>query len=315
MFWGDKTVIAVGGGKGGIGKSTFSANLGVSMAARGKRVVVIDADLGAANLHTILGVRYPEKTLDDFLSNRNTDLESTLVDTAYANLRLLSSASDVLSLASPNYSERQRLFRAIQKLKVDVIIFDIAAGTQQRATDFFSLAPIGIILVEPVPTSLENAFSFLKNLLVRGLLRRFYHDKEITSFIQNTVDPRSTEKVLHFSDLLVKLEEKSPAKVVAYRQLFLEGVCKMFLVVNSLKNQSQVQVAEKFARIVKRYLALNMEVLGLLPFEASMDDAVIKRTPFVIKYPESGYTKGIADIIAKIEAVKPPSGDLAGAAD
>jgi flagellar biosynthesis protein FlhG len=313
MFWGDKIVIAVGGGKGGIGKSTFSANLGVSMAARGKRVVVIDADLGAANLHTILGVRYPEKTLDDFISNRNTDLESTLVETAYANLRLLSSASDVLSLASPNYTERQRLFRAIQKLKVDVIIFDIAAGTQQRATDFFSLAPIGIILVEPMPTSLENAFSFLKNLLVRGLLRRFYHDKEITAFIQNTVDPRSNEKLLHFSDLLVKLEEKAPAKVSAYRQLFLEGVCKMYLVVNSLKSQSQLQVADKFARIVKRYLALNMEILGILPYETAMDDAVINRTPFVIKHPESPYAKGIADIIAKIDSIKPAAGDAVDA--
>jgi flagellar biosynthesis protein FlhG len=314
MFWGDKIVIAVGGGKGGIGKSTFSANLGVSMAARGKRVVVIDADLGAANLHTILGVRYPEKTLDDFLSNRNTNLESTLVDTAFANLRLLSSASDVLSLASPSYSERQRLFRAIQKLKVDVIIFDIAAGTQQRATDFFSLAPIGIILVEPMPTSLENAFSFLKNLLVRGLLRRFYHDKEITSFIQNTVDPRSSEQVLHFSDLLVKLEEKAPAKVGAYRQLFLEGMCKMYVVVNSVKNPSQIQVADKFCRIIKRYLALNMDVLGILPYEAAMDDTVINRTPFVAKYPESAYAKGIADIAVKINAIKPPAEDAASAA-
>ena len=305
MFWGDKIVIAVGGGKGGIGKSTFSANLGVSMASSGQRVVVIDADLGAANLHTILGVRYPEKTLDDFLSNRDANLESTLVDTAFANLRLLSSASDVLSLASPSYSERQRLFRAIQKLKVDVIIFDIAAGTQQRATDFFSLAPIGVILVEPIPTSLENAFSFLKNLLVRGLLRRFYHDKEITSFIQNTVDPHSSERVLHFSDLLLKLEERAPAKVVAYRQLFLEGVCKMFIVVNSVKNQSQLQVADKFSRIVKRYLALNMDVLGTLPYEAAMDETVINRTPFVAKYPESAYTKGIADIVAKINAIKP----------
>ena len=315
MFWGDKIVIAVGGGKGGIGKSTFSANLGVSMASRGKRVVVIDADLGAANLHTILGVRYPEKTLDDFLSKRNPDLESTLVDTSYANLRLLSSASDVLSLASPNYTERQRLFKAIQKLKVDVIIFDIAAGTQQRATDFFSLAPIGIILVEPVPTSLENAFSFLKNLLVRGLLRRFYHDKEITAFIQNTVDPRSNEKILHFSDLLLKLEEKAPAKVSAYRQLFLEGVCKMYLVVNSLKHQSQIQVAEKFTRIIKRYLALNMDVLGLLPYEAAMDDTVISRTPFVVKYPQSAYAKSIADIVVKINAIKPLSEEVAGAAD
>ncbi len=244
MFWGDKIVIAVGGGKGGIGKSTFVANIGISFAAKGKSVVVIDADIGAANLHTLLGIRYPDKTLDDFLHNREPDLANVLVDSEYQNLKLLSSASDILSIASPNYNERQRLFRAIQKLKADVIIFDIAAGTHQRATDFFSLAPIGIILVEPIPTSLENAFSFIKNLLVRGLLRRFYHDKEITAFIQNTVDPHSTEKTLHFSDLLVKLEEKAPGKISAYRQLFLEGVCKMFIVANSVKDASQNQVAD-----------------------------------------------------------------------
>jgi flagellar biosynthesis protein FlhG len=305
MYWGEKNVIAVGGGKGGIGKSTFVANLGVSLASRGKRVVVIDADIGAANLHTILGVRYPDRTLDDFINKRQPDLEKVLVETAFPNLRLLSSASDVLSLAAPNYSERQRLFRAIQKLPTDVVIFDIAAGSHQRATDFFSLAPLGIILIEPIPTSLENAFSFLKNLLVRGLLRRFYHDKEITSFIQNTVDPRSNEKVLHFSDLLMKLEEKAPGKISAYRQLFLEGVCRMFVVANAVKNTSQKDVADKFTRIVKRYLALNIEVLGLLPYEQAMDDAVINRTPFIAKYPESGFAKGIADIIDRLGTFHP----------
>jgi flagellar biosynthesis protein FlhG len=302
MYWGDKIVVAVGGGKGGIGKTTFVANLGVSMAARGRNVVVIDADIGAANLHTILGIRYPEKTLNDFLSNSQSDLAGALVETPYPNLRLLSSASDVLSLASPNYGERQRLFRAVQKLKADAIIFDIAAGTHQRATDFFSLAPIGIILLEPIPTSLENAFSFIKNLLVRGLLRRFYHDKEMTAFIQNTVDPRSTEKNLHFSDLLLKLEEKAPGKIGAYRQLFLEGACKMFIVVNSVKDPKQKQVGEKFARIIKRYLALTMEVLGTLPYEHSMDDAVINRVPFVVKYPDSGFANGLSAIVSKIES-------------
>jgi flagellar biosynthesis protein FlhG len=299
MYWGEKNVIAVGGGKGGIGKSTFVANLGVSLAGRGKRVVVIDADIGAANLHTILGVRYPDRTLDDFINRRQPDLEKVLVETAFPNLRLLSSASDVLSLAAPNYSERQRLFRAIQKLPTDVVIFDIAAGSHQRATDFFSLAPIGIILIEPIPTSLENAFSFLKNLLVRGLLRRFYHDKEITTFIQNTVDPRSNEKVLHFSDLLMKLEEKAPGKISAYRQLFLEGVCRMFVVANAIKTTSQKEVAEKFTRIVKRYLALNIEVLGTLPYEHAMDETVINRIPFVAKYPDSGFAKGIIEIIER----------------
>jgi flagellar biosynthesis protein FlhG len=300
MYWGKKIVIAVGGGKGGIGKSTFVANLGVCFAKNGKNVVVVDADLGAANLHTILGVPYPEKTLDDFLSKRETDLENTLVDTSIQNLRLLSSASDVLSIASPNYSDRQRLFKAIQRLKTDIVIFDIAAGTHQRATDFFSLAPIGIIIIEPIPTSLENAFSFIKNLLVRGLIRRFYHDKEITQLIQNTVDPKSAEKNLHFSDLLIKLEEIAPAKIQAYKQLFLEGVSKMFIVANSVKTSEQNLVPEKFARIVKRYLALNLEVLGTLPYEPTMDNAIVNRVPFVVKNPDSFFTKKMFEILEKI---------------
>jgi flagellar biosynthesis protein FlhG len=303
MYWGEKNVIAVGGGRAGIGKSTFVANLGVSMAERGKNVVVIDADTHVTNLHTILGVRSPEKTLDDFLNNRQTDLAATLVDTAYSNLRLLSSASEVLSLAAPNYSERQRLLRAIQKLKTDVIIFDISAGANQRATDFFSLAPIGIILVEPVPASLETTFSFIKNLLVRGLLRRFYHDKEITEFIKKSVS-QSTPKKPHFSDLLVKLEKKSPGKVSAYRQLFLEGVCRMSIVVNSVRNPDQNTAGDKFVRLIKRDLALSMEVLGTLPYEAAMDDTLMKRTPFVIKYPDSSYAKKISDIVSRIDMLK-----------
>jgi flagellar biosynthesis protein FlhG len=299
MYWGDKKVIAVGGGKGGIGKSAFVANLGVTLALQGKRVTVVDADLGAANLHTIIGVQYPAKTLDDFLANREPDIEHTLVETPYPPLRLLSSASDVLGLASPNYKDRQRLYRAIKKLHTDIIIFDIAAGTHQRATDFFTLAPIGIIIIEPLPTSLENAFSFIKNMLVRGLMRTFYHNKEMTAFIEKTVDPRSAESTLHFAELLIKLGESTPGTVEAFRQIFLQSI-KMHVVANAIRDQSQEQVAEKFSRIIKRYLALDLEFTGTLPYEQSMDVAISARVPFVIKYPQSGYAKNMQEIIKKL---------------
>jgi ATPases involved in chromosome partitioning len=299
MYWGDKKVIAVGGGKGGIGKSAFVANLGVTLASQGKRVTVVDADIGAANLHTIIGVQYPAKTLDDFLANREPDIEHTLVETPYPPLRLLSSASDVLGLASPNYKDRQRLYRAIKKLRTDIIIFDIAAGTHQRATDFFTLAPIGIIIIEPIPTSLENAFSFIKNMLVRGLMRTFHHNKEMTDFIEKTVDPRSAESTLHFADLLVKLGETTPGTVEAFRQIFLQSI-KMHVVANAIRDQSQKQVAEKFSRIIKRYLALDIEFTGTLPYEQNMDLAISGRVPFVVKYPQSGYAKNMQEIIVKL---------------
>lgn len=299
MNWGDKKVIAVGGGKGGIGKSTFAANLGLSLAQTGKRVVVVDADLGAANLHTIMGVRYPERTLRDFTGNPGADLEQILVATEYPNLRLLSSASEVLSIALPNYAERQRLFKALQKLHVDVIIFDIAAGTDQRATDFFSLASIGVIIVEPVPTSLENAYSFIKNLLVRSLLRKFFHDKVTTDFIQNTMNSRDAESALLFSNLLEKLQELQPEKIAEFRKLYLDGN-RLYVVANSVKSPAQNVVAENFSRIIKRYLALNMDVLGQLPYEEAMDLAIIHRTPFVVKYPDSVYRKNMLAIVGKL---------------
>jgi flagellar biosynthesis protein FlhG len=297
MVWGNKKVIAVGGGKGGIGKSSFSANLGVVLSQQGKRVLLVDADLGAANLHTLTGVRYPDKTLDDFIHGHSGSLEQTLLDTPYLNLRLLSSASDILSIAAPNYQERQKLLRAIQKLDVDVIIFDLCAGTHTRAIDFFAIAPIGVIIVEPTPTSLENAFSFLKNLLHRHLLRVFFHDAEIKKFIQASSAPHGNSALLQFSDLLDKLETMEPVKTKKFREQFdTSSGNQIYLIANLIKTPQQFDVADRFVRIVKRYLSLDMKVLGALPFELCMDEAIVSRIPFVIKFPHNGYSKGLRHI-------------------
>jgi flagellar biosynthesis protein FlhG len=65
-----RRIVALGGGKGGIGKTLVSANLGIALAQRGKRVVLVDADLGGANLHTCLGLPQPAATLSDFVSKK-----------------------------------------------------------------------------------------------------------------------------------------------------------------------------------------------------------------------------------------------------
>jgi flagellar biosynthesis protein FlhG len=304
MQWGNKFVISVGGGKGGIGKSSFAGNLGVELAKTGKRVVVIDADLGAANLHTIIGIAHPQRTLKDFIQKRYGSLKDVLTESPYPNLQLLSSASDVLSLSYPTYKEKQRLFSEIQKLDTDIIIFDIAAGTNQRAIDFFTLAPVGIVLIQPIPTSLENAFSFLKNLVVRHLVRIFYNDKETSAFIMQASDSPTAEKSMEISDIIRTLESKAPEKMVLFKRQILETTSKFCVVSNNIKTTGQVIVAEKFSKIVKRYLSLNMTVLGNLPFEMFMDRAISERVPFVSKYPDSGYAKGVQDIAANIFSLK-----------
>jgi flagellar biosynthesis protein FlhG len=304
MFWGNKDVIAIGGGKGGIGKSTFTANLGSVLSMRGCGTVLVDADLGAANLHSITGVTYPEKTLDDFIKGRQGDLEDTLLSTPFENMRLLSSASDILSIAAPNYKQRQKLYRAINKLDTDIILFDIAAGTHSRAIDFFSLAPIGIIIVEPTPLSLENAFTFLKNLLLRHLLRIFFHNRPVTDYIKSVTDPRNPQRLLHFNDLLSELEKRGPEKIQRFREQFLQKHVQMYIVANNMRSPQQISVTEKFARIIKRYLTLDMSILGGLPYEPRMNQALAKRTPLVKLYPDSEYAAALNDIIHNLPLKK-----------
>jgi flagellar biosynthesis protein FlhG len=291
--WGNKQVISVGGGKGGVGKSCFSANLGVRLAQKGQRVILVDADLGGANLHTMVGVRYPDRTLEDYTSGRRPTIQSTLIDTPIPHLQLLSSASDLLAITAPNFRERQKLLRGINQVDTDVVIFDIAAGSHSRAIDFFALAPIGLIIIEPLPTSLENAFTFLKNLLLRILLRLFYQDIQTRNFIQTVSDPRNESKYLQFHELLQRLESEAPQKIQKFRDLFAPEKIQLFAVVNSLKSPAQSPVGENFVKIIKRYLALNLKVLTTLPYEPAMDDAISSRTPFVVRHPDSNYTHGI----------------------
>ncbi len=300
MNWGNKFVISISGGKGGIGKSSFAGNLGVALAQAGKRVVVVDADLGAANLHTIIGIAHPQRTLKDFIKKRFPNLDDVLVESPFPNLKLLSSASDILSLSYPTYREKQRLIREIQKLDAEVIVFDIAAGTHQRAIDFFTLAPLGIVLIQPIPTSLENAFSFLKNLIVRHLVRVFYSDKETRSFIVQSSDPSNGDQAMELSELIQQLEKRAPEKIALFKRELFQTGSKFCIISNSIKTTGQSLVSEKFAKIVKRYLAMNVSVMGNLPFEKFMDRAISERTPFIVKYPDSEFAGAMRGIVSNI---------------
>src|SRR5204863_3878543 len=89
-----RRIIAVGGGKGGAGKSLLAANLGIFLSTLGKRVVLLDADLGGANLHTFVGVERPRVTLGDLFEKRVARVEDVVVETPIPGLGLVSGEGD-----------------------------------------------------------------------------------------------------------------------------------------------------------------------------------------------------------------------------
>ena len=114
----------IGGGKGGSGKSFITSSLGRLSAELGKKTLIIDLDLGAANLHTLVGVPEPKKGFSDFIRKKIPLLEDTVVETPSANLFLISGAHDNFDIANLSYEQKIRTLRAIAKLDFDRILLD-----------------------------------------------------------------------------------------------------------------------------------------------------------------------------------------------
>lgn len=294
-----KRAISVGGGKGGVGKSCFTANLGIALARRGRRVVLVDTDIEGPNLHTFVGVNYPQRTLDDYLKGTCRTIHEIVLDTPVQDLQLISSAGSILSLSGIQYPQRQRFFRAVMNLDTDIILFDVAAGTRMRIIDYFSLAPVMVIVVEPVPTSLENAYVFLKNLLYRHLLRVFYTDKQTHRMILDVLGDKRSQNSQSLEELLITLEYRSRERTERFRA-FLASLNNIYIVLNKVRAGEHNEILSRFIRVVKRYLTLDLKSAGGLPFEVNMDQSIISRTPFITQFPDSPYAKAVDNVIINL---------------
>ena len=127
----------IGGGKGGSGKSFLASSLGRLLAGLGKKTLLIDLDLGAANLHTLVDVPYPEKCLSDFIRKKYPFWKTSFWKLPFPNLFLISGAQDNLDIANLPYDKKLKTLKAISKLKYEYILLDLGAGTSFNTLDFF----------------------------------------------------------------------------------------------------------------------------------------------------------------------------------
>ncbi len=130
-------VIAVGGGRGGVGKSFFAANIACALAQGGRKVILIDADLAGANVHILFGIKHPEHTVGDYLKKKVGSFSDVLLPTMLPDLRLICGASDLLEVANPHYAQKQKIISELARLDADCIIIDIGAGAGVNNLDFF----------------------------------------------------------------------------------------------------------------------------------------------------------------------------------
>lgn len=154
-------VWAITSGKGGVGKTTLSLNLGIALSRQGFQVLLVDADLGLANVDIMLGLS-PERTLQDLLDGEASALD--VVVEGPEGLSILPSASGMAEDEAWRPEDRHRLAEELGRLErgYDIILIDTGAGISSKVVDFVLSADRALVVAVPEPTSIADAYAMVK---------------------------------------------------------------------------------------------------------------------------------------------------------
>lgn len=154
-------VIAVASGKGGVGKSNFTVNVALELSKMGNRVMILDADLGLANVDILLGIN-PQYNLSHVLKEEK-DMRDIITETEYG-IKVIASGSGVKELVNLSNQQRNRFIEKIAELEdiVDILLIDTGAGISKNTLSFMYAADYSIIITTPEPTALMDAYGLIK---------------------------------------------------------------------------------------------------------------------------------------------------------
>lgn len=156
-------VIAITSGKGGVGKTNFTVNLGIRFAQMGLRVVIIDADLGLANVDVVMG-KMSKYNLSDVINSNKNILE--ILEEGYEGVKFVSGGSGVQELVKLNRTQLVDLLMKLGKLdeEADIILIDTGAGLSENVISFVHAAREVILVTTPEPTSITDAYALIKTI-------------------------------------------------------------------------------------------------------------------------------------------------------
>ncbi len=272
----------IGGGKGGSGKSFLTSSLGRLSAGLGKRTLVIDLDLGAANLHTLVGVPYPKKGFSDFIRKKILRLEDTVVETPFENLFLISGAHDNFDIANLPYEQKIKTLRAIMKLDYDSVLLDLGAGTSFNTLDFFLISQHGIFITTPEPTSIENVYRLIRSIYFRRIRYCF----NVTDF-----KALEDEVVIQFGDgsfnkpecMIKVIADVYPEKYEQLQDVF--SAFRFKLIINQVRKHDNAALGMQMSRMIEKHLGLHIEFAGNVAYDDHVHDAICQRVSFLDRYP------------------------------
>ncbi|MEO8698596.1 MAG: P-loop NTPase [Kofleriaceae bacterium] len=285
-------MIAVAGGKGGVGKSTIAANLGLALGRLGQRVVIVDADLGAANLHTMFGALNPKATLADFLDHRIEQLDGTVIQVG-PSVGLVPGTSRPGS-ANLNNGQKLRFLKAMAKVDADTVLVDVGAGTSFNVVDVVAAADHKLFVLTPQLPSLHNAYALLKacvHRVTRKLSSDETHQSLIDSALGNEGKARTIPQLLA---VLRPLDSVLADRIVDTLLRFGVG-----LVGNQLGSDAEGAVFGRISSLVYDHLLVHAPVVGAFRRSSSLAGSLRAGVGTIVRHTDEGY-RAFADLARTI---------------
>ncbi|MCC6644658.1 MAG: helix-turn-helix domain-containing protein [Polyangiaceae bacterium] len=292
---GTKRVIAVGGGRGGVGKSVLTVNLAVYLAQLGRSVAVVDADVAGANLHVGLGLAAPPTP-----TREQSDAgEIRIVETDVPGLRLVGALLDPTSASSARAGRRSRWLQAQRQIDSDFVIVDLGAGVAPGTLDLFSAADVSLCVTVPEPPAIEATYTFLRALFLRRVRRALLRERFRLRVVERALSelpplPRPPE-------VIEALERTDPALA----ELAAGELSRLTprLVVNGTRVRSDLDLGPSMQAIAARFLGVDLEYVGHVEQDDAVWLTVRRRRPLLVDSPTSKGARLIERVARRVVAI------------
>lgn len=266
------TMISIASGKGGVGKSISISNIGLALARRNIRTIIIDLDIGGADMHILFGLLSPKNSLTQFINKEVNSLEELMHPIAYQpNLSIIPGTGETLKTSNLAFQTKQKIFRHMQKLPCDVILIDVGAGTSYNVLDFFLVGQVNILISTPDLTSIMDLYRFVKVACIRKVLSSFLSYEEISKLLSDQ-DFVKVSEIIHFAST-VSLDAKFKAER-AINQIH-------FLLLLNRTNPNQRIYISQLKYLFKQYLNIQVPVIGEIPEDPMISKSIQQQRPIV----------------------------------
>ena len=286
-------IVSIASGKGGVGKSTTVSNLSLLLARSGMDVVVIDLDVGGADLHVLFGELSPKLTLSDFLAHGVEDLAEVAQPVNWCpRLRLIAGTGETLRNTNPQAPTKRRLERHLRTLKTDVILIDIGAGTNYHSLDFFLWGDVQVVISTPDPTAVLDLYKFIKLAATRRVLAELgTRDPAGEKFLAE--DFRSLEQ------LMAAAAADGPETERRARAA-LRGFAPALMLNNTAGDRASLA---RITQVIKRFLGSDAVVLGQVPSDPAVVSSVRRFLPVVEREPNAPAAKAFEQVERELRAL------------